>query len=66
MKLSDYLAQNDIKPAAFAKDLNVTSEAVRLWLCGGRKPREDMLALIAEKTNGAVTPNDFFDFREAS
>lgn len=60
MRLSAYLSDNGESPAEFAARLGVTGEAVRLWIVGERTPRRQMLALIAEKTEGAVTPADFF------
>jgi transcriptional regulator with XRE-family HTH domain len=66
MKLSDYLARPEIDRQAFAKDLGVHPDSLYKWERGDRIPRKAMLAKIAEQTRGAVTPSDFFDFRQAS
>lgn len=59
MDLRAYLDTSGLDEAAFAAQLEVTKEAVRLWLTGERTPRPRMMRRIAEKTDGRVTPNDF-------
>lgn len=59
MDLRTYLDTSGVDEAAFATRLEVTKEAVRLWLTGERTPRPKMLRRILEKTDGRVTANDF-------
>lgn len=60
MKLSEYLAANRLDPKDFAPQVGVTTEAVRLWVDGKRRPREKQMTKIAEVTKGLVQPNDFY------
>lgn len=57
--LNAYLVKNRIHPADFAKEIGVTREGLRLWLTGGRTPRQTQMKKIIEATGGVVTPNDF-------
>jgi transcriptional regulator with XRE-family HTH domain len=66
MDLRTYLDSNGLDEAAFASRLEVTREAVLLWLAGARMPRPAMLKRIVEKTNGRVTANDFMNSRPES
>jgi DNA-binding transcriptional regulator YdaS (Cro superfamily) len=66
MKLNTYLDANGIDRAAFAKQIGVSAEAVRLWICGSRAPRRQHLDAIRAATNGAVTANDFFADQSAA
>ena len=66
MKLGNYLAQPHIDRQQFARLLGVHIDSLYKWERGDRIPRKDMLAKIAEHTDGAVTPGDFFDFQKAS
>ena len=60
MQLSQYLADQRLSPREFAAKIGVSSEAVRLYLKGARRPRLEILHAIRKETAGAVTPNDFF------
>ena len=60
MKLADYLQRHSISPADFAKSIGVNKETVRRYMVGDRRPDRENLRLIADKTNGEVTANDFF------
>jgi len=59
MKLGDYLTWKFLTPEAFAEELNVDAVSVRRYVSGKRRPRWGLMALIAEKTEGHVTANDF-------
>ena len=59
MKLSAYLERENLKPAAFARKLDVHSETVRLWLKGISRPSNPQYDAIERVTNGAVRPDDF-------
>jgi len=65
MKLAEYCALHNLSVADLAKLLGVeTHETVRLWIKGGRFPREGALKKIAEVTNGAVLPHDMITDRK--
>ena len=59
MTLKEYLKSNG-GTAAFAKQIGVTGEAVRLWANGIRIPRVEQMRLVVKATKGNVTPNDFY------
>ena len=59
MNLKSYLDRNSIDTLTMAGRLGVTKEAVRLWICGERRPRLEHMLRIAEATGGEVMPNDF-------
>jgi DNA-binding transcriptional regulator YdaS (Cro superfamily) len=64
MKLADYLKENGIKRTEFAALVKVSPQTITGW-CDGkfgistRRAKE-----VFDKTNGAVTPNDFLDVEE--
>jgi DNA-binding transcriptional regulator YiaG len=59
MKLTDYLNLESMTHADFARLIEVSREAVRLWTAGERTPRKEQMQRIMEVTDGQVTPNDF-------
>ena len=59
MKLADYLASKQLKPASFAGIIGVPASTVSRWLKGERRPQLKSLAKIARETGDAVTANDF-------
>jgi putative transcriptional regulator len=61
MKLSVYLAENNLSDADFAAAIGVTRQAVHRYRTGERIPDQPTMAKIVEAANGAVTPNDFFN-----
>lgn len=60
MTLSDYLKNNGISAARFARDIGCTRGAVYNWLKGIKRPDSDNYARIYELTGGEVAPNDFY------
>lgn len=60
MKLEDWLTQRAESRATFARRLDVTPEAVRLWCEGKRLPRRKVMAKIHNETEGQVTAVDFY------
>lgn len=60
MTLPEYIAAHNLKPKDLAAQLRVTSETVRRYLNGSRKPDDEMMVRIFEVTGGKVQPNDFF------
>ena len=60
MKLGDYLDQNGVTVQDFADRLEMSAEAIRLYVAGRRVPRPNAMAKIINATGGKVEPNDFF------
>jgi transcriptional regulator with XRE-family HTH domain len=64
MTLSEYLATEKITYAAFAERIGAGhARTVERYAKGQRTPDGDMLRTIFDKSDGAVTPNDFFGVR---
>lgn len=61
MNLADWLKQNGKQKRAFAADIGVTPQMISAYLKGDIWPSKERMRLIAEKTNGAVTANDFLE-----
>lgn len=61
MKLQNYLALNAVKQKDFAARIGENQTCVNRYCLGQRIPRPDVMRKIFCETNGAVTPNDFFD-----
>jgi transcriptional regulator with XRE-family HTH domain len=59
MKLSDYLAAENLTRDAFAQRLGVHSVTVSKWCTGSQRPSWFFLGRILEITGGAVTATDF-------
>ena len=59
MRLQDYLVENSISDAAFAVLIGVSRQAVHRYKTGDRIPEWPVMAVIKEKTGGAVTADDF-------
>jgi transcriptional regulator with XRE-family HTH domain len=62
MKLSAYLALNEVSDADFAAAVGVERQAVHRYKSGLRFPAKSVLTRIFEHTGGQVTANDFCDF----
>jgi hypothetical protein len=60
MKLKDWLDQEKISPAVFAKRIETGTVAVYRYLSGTRIPRPAVMAAITRETGGAVTAADFY------
>lgn len=62
MKLHTYMSQKGLTDAAMAALVgNTTSQAINRYRRGRRFPRPQVMIRIAEVTEGAVQPNDFFE-----
>ncbi|WAJ27572.1 helix-turn-helix domain-containing protein [Antarcticirhabdus aurantiaca] len=61
MKLSTYLAQHELSPAAFAVRVGVPASTISRILNGQRTPRLETIAKIAAVTDGAVSVSDFVE-----
>lgn len=65
MTLQDYLNEHRIGYAAFARLIGSAHRRnVERYAKGTRRPRAETLLAISKATNGAVTPNDFFEIRD--
>jgi transcriptional regulator with XRE-family HTH domain len=60
MKLGEYLNHARLDRHQFAERIGVSSETIRRYLTGERRPDRQKLVKIAEATEGQVTANDFF------
>jgi DNA-binding transcriptional regulator YdaS (Cro superfamily) len=59
MKLSDWFEQTKRQKRAFAADIGVTPQMISAYCKGDIWPSKERMKLIADKTDGAVTANDF-------
>jgi DNA-binding transcriptional regulator YdaS (Cro superfamily) len=60
MILADYMRKERLSRGAFAQQVGVTEEAVRLWLKGARRPNKTTMRKIEAATAGEITANDFY------
>ena len=65
MKLKDYLKQEDLTLKAFAERAGIDISTVHRAAEGKLIPLSATLIAIAEASDGAVQPNDFFDIAAA-
>lgn len=64
MQLLDFLRQEDLSFAEFARKINVQSRMTVVRYCRGtRIPTPEVMERIGLATAGAVTPNDFYATR---
>lgn len=61
MKLNYYLATRAYPAKEFGRRLGVSGAAVARYAAGKRIPAPDVMRRIVVETEGAVTPNDFYD-----
>lgn len=61
MRLKEYFEINGITPEVAAEALDTTGVSINRYLKGRRIPNQKYMQKIFEYTNGAVTPNDFFN-----
>jgi transcriptional regulator with XRE-family HTH domain len=66
MQLSDYLRQSELTDEAFGELIGRDRSSVYRLKNGQTKPTADVLQAIVHATEGAVTPNDFFDLPDAA
>jgi transcriptional regulator with XRE-family HTH domain len=65
MKLSEWFELTKRQKRAFAAEIGVTPQMISAYCNGDIWPSKERMKLIAEKTQGAVTANDFL-MQEAS
>jgi transcriptional regulator with XRE-family HTH domain len=61
MKLEAWIESTGRTSASFARDLGVEASTIHRIVRRERKPSHALMEKIAQATEGAVTPNDFFD-----
>ena len=61
MKLGDWISQRGITPTDFARRIDRAPSTVTRLIAGDTLPDRDTVKRIFGATDGAVTPNDFFD-----
>ena len=61
MKLQSYLVSRDYPAREFSRRLGVSPAAVARYASGKRIPSPAIMRRIVTETDGAVTPNDFYD-----
>lgn len=61
MKLQSYLESRDYPAREFSRKLGVSPAAVARYASGQRIPSPSIMRRIVTETEGAVTPNDFYD-----
>jgi len=54
MKISDYIKQEGISQAEFARRIGVDRSTVTLWIQGLRRPASDMALHIEQVTDGSI------------
>jgi 3,4-dihydroxy 2-butanone 4-phosphate synthase/GTP cyclohydrolase II len=59
MTLETWLRENGKQKREFAAEIGVTPQMISAYLKGDIWPSRERMRLIAEKTGGAVTANDF-------
>lgn len=59
MRLTEYLQQHDLSDAEFADEIGVTRMQVWRYRNAVAIPKPGMMAKIAQRTRGHVTPNDW-------
>lgn len=61
MRLTDYLAQQNVTPAEFARRIGTTRQAIGRYMRGERMPEVNILRAIKAESGGVVTADDFVD-----
>lgn len=65
MKLSEWFEQTKRQKQAFADDIGVTPQMISAYCKGSVWPSKERMKLITDKTDGAVTANDFMQSESA-
>ena len=60
MRLKEYLKLNKISSKEFANTIGISPVSLSRYINGERIPEKDIFFKIFEKTNGFVSPNDFY------
>lgn len=65
MKILDYMKTNRLKQEDFAAQIGVSQGTLSRYINGSRIPTPQVFASIYKKTDGQVSPNDFYDLEPA-
>ena len=66
MRLKEYLKFNKISNKEFANTLGISPVSLSRYINGERIPEKDIFLKIFQKTNGFVSPNDFYFTKKRS
>ena len=61
MHLNKYLEYHNITMSKFAQDTGIKADTLNKYRYGLRIPNVENMRIIADKTFGKVTANDFYD-----
>ena len=64
MKLREYIKNNNFTIESFSDLCNVSYTTFIKWVYDKRIPSKNYMKIIYKKTNGEVTPNDFYNIYE--
>lgn len=64
MKLREYIKNNNFTIESFSDLCNVSYTTFIKWVYAKRIPSKNYMKIIYKKTNGEVTPNDFYNIDE--
>ena len=64
MKLKEYLKLYRITNKDFSKEIGITPVSLSRYISEERMPEKDIVLKILKKTNGSVSPNDFYYSKE--
>ena len=66
MTFNEYLKEKEISSAKFSKKIDVIEATVLKWRYANVIPRKNDMLKIYKHTDGLVTPNDFYDVKNAT
>lgn len=61
MRLAEYLAQEGMTQADFARKIGQEQATIARYCTGKRTPQPEVMRKIVQATRGQVQPNDFYD-----
>jgi len=64
MTFNDFLKEEQISIARFARKLEICESTVTKWKYNNVIPRREDMLKIYEYTNGKVCPNDFYGINQ--
>lgn len=64
MKLKEYIKNNNFTLESFSDLCDVSYSTIIKWVYAKRIPSRNYMITIYKRTNGEVTPNDFYNINE--
>lgn len=64
MKLKEYIKNNNFTLESFSGLCDVSYSTFIKWVYAKRIPSRNYMIIIYRKTNGKVSPNDFYDLED--